>query len=326
MDVLLLSDDQIKSLLTPSEVIETVEKAFREKGLGNVQMPAKTYLYLKKHHGDLRTMPSYIETEDICGVKIVNVYPDNPKHGLPSVAAVIILIDPNTGLAASILNGTWITAVRTAAAAAVATKYLARKSSTTLSLVGAGVQASAQLMMITNILKIHEVRVYDIRPESTEQFVRNYNKKYGFKFVVCRTLQECVKGADVLCTTTPSTSPLIMNNWIEDGQHINAIGADAPGKEELDPEILKRSKIVVDDIAQAIHSGEINVPMTRGIITQENIYGEIGEIITASKKGRISEDEITVFDSTGLSIQDVSTAALAYDKARAANIGTQLSF
>ncbi|MFH0848627.1 MAG: alanine dehydrogenase [archaeon] len=327
MEILLLSDSQVKPLLKAEEVIEAVEMVFMEKAKGRVQMPSKTYVFIKKHEGDLRAMPSYIETLDACGVKIVNVHPNNPiRYNLPAIAAVVLLIDPKTGLPLSIMGGTWITALRTGAAGAVATKYLAKRDSSILSLVGAGVQATTQLMMISKILALKQVRVWDIRPERTQQLVDDSRKRYDFAFVACKTAEECVKGADVICTTTPATSPVVKNDWLEAGQHINAIGADAPGKQELDPEILKRAKIVIDDWDQASHSGEINVPFSLGIIGKEDVYGELGEIVAGLKKGRASDEEITVFDSTGLSIQDIATATIAYKKAKAENIGESFSF
>lgn len=272
-------------------------------------------------------MPSYIETLDVCGVKIVNSHPKNPTmYNLPTVAALVLLIDPKTGLPISIMGGTSITAMRTGAAGAVAAKYLARRDSSILSLVGAGVQATTQLMMINNTMKLEEARVWDIKPERTERFLNESPQRHNLKFVACRTIEECVKGADIICTTTPATSPLVKSEWLEAGQHINAIGADAPGKQELDPEILKRAKIVVDDMDQACHSGEINVPLNLGIIGREDIYAELGQIVAGMKQGRASDEEITVFDSTGLSIQDVATATIVYKKAKAENVGRLFSF
>lgn len=327
MEVVLLSDSEIGSLLVVNEVVQAVEDAFRQKAFGKVQMPAKSYLYLRKHNGDLRTMPSYIETTDACGVKIVNVHPDNRRrYGLPTIAATILLIDPKTGLPTSIMNGTLITAMRTGAAGAVATKYLARKNSTVLGIVGAGVQADAQLMMISSVLALRQVNVWDIKPESAERFVSSHRDEYTFDLTASRTLEKCLGEADVICTTTPARSPVIKDELITDGQHINAIGADAPGKQELDPDLLGRSKVIVDDREQAIHSGEINVPVQQGILKVEDIHAELGEIVAGLKEGRTSDSDITIFDSTGLSIQDVATATIVYGKARARSVGTRLSF
>lgn len=325
MKILLLTDREIKPLLEVNEVLEVVEQAFREKGLGRVQMPAKTYLYYEKYNGDLRVMPAYMESMDTSAVKVVNVHPDNRKFNLPTVMAVIILIDPKTGAPQAIMDGTKITAVRTGAAAGVATKYLARESSFKLGIVGAGVQASTQLAFMLQVASISEVRVYDVVEESKNQFLSKASKCYPeVRFISAASVEEVVAGSDIICTVTPSRKPIIMDEWIDFGTHINAIGADAPGKEELDPAILKRSKVVIDDWDQAWHSGEINVPVSKGLIDRNDIHGELGEIIVGKKKGRTSPREVTVFDSTGLAIQDTVVAKLVHKKATEKKVGTEI--
>lgn len=322
-EILLISDEQVKKLLSMEDTIATVEDTFMAKGLGKTQMPPKTYLTFERYDGDVRVMPSYLESLDSAGVKVVNVHPKNPaKYGIPTVMAVIILVDPKNGAVIAIMDGTYITAMRTGAAAAVATKYMARKGSKTLGLVGAGVQARWQLLAISKILKLEEVRVWSLPESSIDAFIRDEEKLYDFKLYPCRSCEECVSGVDVISATTPSTVPVIDRKWVLPGTHINAMGADAPGKEELDPKILLESRIVVDDLTQAIHSGEINVPISKGIINERNIYGELSEIVNGKKTGRESDEEITVFDSTGLSLLDVSTATQVYNRAKKNNVGT----
>ena len=326
MKTLLLRDDQVKKLLSMSEVMEAVELAFEQKGKGRVQMPAKLYLYFNKYNGDLRTMPSYLEELDISAVKIVNVHPDNPsKHKLPTVMAVIILVDPSTGFPLAIMGGTTVTDMRTGAAGGIAAKFLARKDSKIVGLVGAGAQARTQLMALFKVYnKLEEIRVWSRHPEPKRIFLSEAEKEYGnlCKFVPEESVRKTVEGADIVVTTTPSRKPLVMNDMVSSGMHINCIGADAVGKEELDPNILKRAKIVIDDWMQASHSGEINVPLNDKIITKEDVWGEIGEIVAGLKLGRISEDEITVFTSTGLAVQDAVTAKIAYDKALQNRVGS----
>lgn len=305
--------------------MEAVESAFKEKGLKRVQMPAKIYLFYKKYNGDLRTMPSYLEELDTSAVKIVNVHPDNrKKYNLPTVMAVIVLINPENGAPIAIMGGTTVTDMRTGAAGGVAAKYLARKDSKIVGFVGAGAQARTQLMALLEVYKrLEEVRVWSRSKETKQKFVAETEPIYGHlcKITAVETIKEAVEGADIVVTTTPSRQPLIMNTMVSSGMHFNCIGADAPGKEELDPTILKRAKIVVDDWEQASHSGEINVPLSQGIITKENIWAEIGEIVAGLKPGREKPDEITVFTSTGLAVQDAVTAKIAYDKAVEKKIG-----
>jgi len=325
LETLILTDDEVKKLVSMPEVVEAVESAFKQKGLGRVQMPAKIYLYYKKYNGDLRAMPTFLEDLDISAVKIVNVHPDNPiKNDAPTVRAVITLIDPTTGAPIAIMGGTTITDMRTGAAGSIAAKYLARNDSKVVGLVGAGAQARTQLMALLEVYKkIEEVRVWSRTEETKKNFVAEAQQAYGnfIQVIPAASIRKAVERADIVVTTTPSRKPLVTNDMVSTGMHINCIGADAAGKEELDPNILKRAKIVVDDWEQAAHSGEINVPLNRGIITKDNIWAEIGEIVAGLKPGRQRQDEITVFTSTGLAVQDAVTAEIAYCKAIANKVG-----
>lgn len=321
-EVLLIDEKEVAEILTMEETLEAVEVAFREKALRRVQMPPKVYVTIKKYDGDFRTMPSYLEDLDIAGVKIVNFHLNNPKlYGKPTIMATIILIDPHSGSPLSIMGGAHITAMRTGAAGGLATKYLARKNSKILGLVATGVQARTQLLAISKILDLEEVKAYDISKEALTKFVKEVEESYTVRITRCKSTEECVENADVISATTPATSPVIRKNWIRNGTHINAIGADAPGKQELDPMILKNAKIVVDDLGQALHGGEVNVPLTQGILRKEDVYAELGEVIVGSKPGRVRDEEVTVFDSTGLSLQDISTAFRVYEKAKAKSMG-----
>jgi alanine dehydrogenase len=191
-------------------------------------------------------------------------------------------------------------------------------------LIGAGTQARAQLMGLVEVYKkLDEVRVYDRNREAQRRFAAETELQYenSFKIILSENVKEAVIGADIVVTATPSREPLVMNDMISSGMHITCIGADAVGKEELDPAILKRAKIVVDDWEQASHSGEINVPLSHGLITKGNVWAELGEIVAGAKAGRQGDDEITVFASTGLAVQDAVTAKIAYKKALQNSIG-----
>jgi len=307
------------------EVIEAVEEAFRAKGLGKVQMPPKSYIYFNRYQGDFRVMPAYLEDIDAAGVKIVNVHPKNPQeHGLPTVMATIFLLNPKTGAPLAIMDGTLITNMRTGAGGAVAAKYLARKDSHVIAMVGAGAQARTQLIALSEVFDIDEVRVSDVVKGKAKKYAEEMGKQLGIEIKPMVDVGKVIKGADIVVTVTTARGPIVMDEWISDGMHINAIGADAPGKQELDPEILKRAKIVVDDLKQALHSGEVNVPLSEGIIARGDIYAELGEVITGKKPGRASRDEITIFDSTGLAIQDIATDWKVYQKAKKMGKGREV--
>ena len=325
LGILMLGDGEVRALLTMEEAVKAVEEAFKEKNLGRVQSPLKSYLFYERYNGDHRFMPAYLEKLDIAGVKMVNTHPENrSRYGLPTVAGIVVLADPKTGAILAILEATWITIVKTAAASAVATKYLAREEADTLGLVGAGLQAIAHLEALNQVMKLSKVKVWSRTRETAEKFVKRMAEQYAdVKFTVAETVREAI-ACDVLATLTPSKKPIVMEGWVKPGTHINAMGADAPGKQELDPMILKGAKIVVDDFEHSSHSGEINVPLTRGLISKEDVYGEIGEIILGEKPGRTSLSEITVFASTGVAVQDIATAEIVYRKALRQGFGVRI--
>jgi len=285
------------------EVNKAVESAFLDHGYGLVRMPPKVYVTLPG--GDFRTMPAYLPSLEIAGVKIVNVHPDNPQKGLPTVMAVTVILDPGTGKPTAILNATRLTDMRTGAAGAVACKYLSPKRRITLGIAGTGRQAEAQVLATAEEREIEKILVWSRNSRHAEEFAR----KMG-RFDCVSAGLEKICDADVIVTTTPSRTPIIRSEWVHEGTHINAIGADAPGKEELDPALLKRAQVFVDDMAQATHSGEVNVPIASGIYREDEIAGTLGEVVIGKKK-REGADRITIFDSTGLAIQDLAIAKIA---------------
>ncbi len=289
-----------------------VESAFADHGNDRVQMPPKVYVTLPT--GDFRTMPAYLPSLDIAGVKIVNVHPENPAKGLPTVMALTIILETTTGQPVAVLNATGLTDMRTGPAGAIAAKYLAPKKDCVLGIIGTGRQAEAQVRAIARELTVSEVRVWSRNQIHAEAFASRLDTPDNRSVSIERTC-DC----DILVTTTPSRSPLIQNEWIHEGMHINAIGADAPGKQELDPEILHRARVFVDDPAQAFHSGEINVPISKGLFQTWMIAGTLGEVVIG-KRRRERPDEITVFDSTGLAIQDLAIAKIAMQQGKAIDL------
>ncbi|MDW7732139.1 MAG: alanine dehydrogenase [Methanolobus sp.] len=323
MDILWLNQSDVKDVLDMPSTLLAVESGFREHGLKKVQMPPKSYLYFKKHNGDLRTMPSFMENKDIAGVKIVNVHPDNRERGLPTVMAVVVLNSTETGAPLAVMDGSYLTDMRTGAAGGVAAKYLARPDSKTVGMVGLGDQARTQLLALLKVMDIEEVKITCRKPGSCDSFEKEMQSIVNCDFIKKDSIRE-VCDCDVLVTTTPVRSPVVQSEWVHEGTHINAIGADAMGKQELALSLLKRSKVVVDDIVQASHSGEVNVPISSGVFSESDIYAELGEVVAGIRPGRESDEEITIFDSTGLAVQDLVTANLVYEKALEKGIGKKL--
>ncbi len=317
MKTLILTENDVKRVLTMRETMEVVERAFELHAKGMTQMPPKVYLTFEK--GDLRAMPAYLDGK--AGVKWVNSHPENPRRGLPTVMAVLIYNDPETGFPLAVMDGTHITNFRTGAAGGIAAKYLARKDSRIFGFVGCGRQAYTQFLALREVFNIELVKAYDVVERNAERFAK-FCEGFGVSAEVCDAKNAC--DCDVLTTTTPSRKPVVKSEWIRSGTHINAIGADAPGKQELEEEILLRAKIVVDDLEQAMHGGEINVAVSKGILRREDIYATLGEVVAGMKRGREDEDEITVFDSTGLAIQDIAVAGLVFRRAKEMDVGLEI--
>jgi alanine dehydrogenase len=315
--VMLVSADRIKEELSMRETIVAVENAFILQARGKTVMPSKIYLDLVDYHGDFRAMPAYID--GAAGIKWVSVFPKNREMDLPTVMGTIILSDPNTGAVLAVMEGGYITGMRTGAAGGVAVKHLARKNSSVIGMIGAGVQAKTQIIAIVEVLpRIKEVKVFDLNSESSAIFAKEMGEKLGITIIVVHSIEQAAD-ADIIVTTTPSTRPVLLKQHVKPGTHINAIGADAAGKQELEINILKDAKIIVDDVEQAIHSGEINVGLSRKLIHVNDIYSTLGHVITGTKKGRENDDEITIFDSTGLAIQDICCAKLVYERIKLNN-------
>jgi alanine dehydrogenase len=307
MPTLLLDNHAVCNIMKMADVIEVVENAFRMWGEGKATMPPKSYLLVES--GDFRAMPAALPGS--AGLKWVNVHPQNSRHNLPSVMAIIIYNDPETGYPLAIMDATRITAYRTGAASAIASKYLARRNSRTLGIIGAGYQANTQILAHARLFSFSSINVNDISSTAVQKLIKTF-PEYPIKS--CSVKEAAA--SDIVCTLTPSREPILKRDWIAPGTHINAVGADAAGKEELEYSILSDAMVVVDDIQQATAGGEINVPVKKGQYNSSQIYGTLAELVTGKKKGRTDNRAITVFDSTGLAIEDIAVARLIFEKAR----------
>ena len=309
METLILTEEDVEKLITMDEALKSVEEAFRLYALGEAEMPPKVYLEFER--GDLRAMPAHLM--GYAGIKWVNSHPENPKRGLPTVMALMILNDPETGFPLAVMDATFLTSLRTGAAGGVAAKYLARRDSKVLGFVGCGKQAYFQFEALRRIFDIGEVKAYDVRETAARNFVEHCMKA-GVDARTTSLQQACM--CDILVTTTPSKKPVVKAEWVGEGTHINAIGADAAGKQELEVDILLKAKVVVDDMEQAVHGGEINVAISEGRMKPDDIHATLGEIVAGRKVGRESDEEITVFDSTGLAIQDIAVGKVVFENAK----------
>jgi alanine dehydrogenase len=324
MQTRLLDGDTVDRHAPMPAVVDAVETAFAAHARGDVQMPAKTYVDLPEFDGDFRAMPAYLDAGDwqAAGCKWVNVHPNNrAAFDLPTVLATMLYSDPRNGFPLAVLDGTPLTRIRTGAAAGVATDYLAAPDADSFGVVGAGVQAAAQLAAVDVVRDVEDVVVADRDADRVAAFVEAHADDYDVRGGSVREAGHC----DVLSTVTPVEDPIVGPDDLGARTHVNAIGADAPGKHELADEVLTSAKIVVDDREQATHSGEINVPYAAGVLGDDDVHATVGEVVTGVAPGRTPEDGVTVFDSTGLAIQDVAAAHVAYERALDAGDGETLA-
>lgn len=322
---LILSRSDMMGLLTPAEYNSCVEQAYRMHGAGRYYMDPKGHIVLDKYPGEWEAMPSYIEEPEAAACKWVSIRERNrDQFDLPTVFSILIYTHPETGFPLAICDGSYHTVMRTGAAGAVSAKWLARKDSKCLAIVGAGHMAVGTLATCNEVFKWQEVRVWSRTQKTLDAFVREEQPKYeNFSICASTELKRVVEGADVVVTVTPARGAIVMEEWIAPGTHIAAIGADKGGDQELDPKIVQNARIFVDDIRQCRTDGEINVPLQQGIIKEEDIAGEIGEVIFGKKPGRTSDTEITLFDSTGIALQDSATVPMEYERAMAAGVGIE---
>lgn len=317
MKTLVLTQSDIEQVVDMAAVVPAIEDAFAAHGRGETQMPVKVYLELPELQGDFRAMPAYIEGS--AGVKWVNSHPFNPERfGLPAVLGMYILSDPATAQPLAVMDATLLTALRTGAAAGVATKYLARRDAGSVGFVGCGVQARTLHAALRTVMGPFDV----VAADRSEAAARAFADEVGGTTGDLAAAAAC----DVVCAATPVRTPILRREWFRPGTHINAMGADAHGKQELETQVLLDATVVLDDWDQACSSGEVNVPLASGDLTRDGIRGPLGEIVAGTLHGRQSPEEITVFDSTGLAVQDVALARLIYETARERGVGLEVDF
>ena len=312
-----LSDDEIAEILTMREAIDAVEAAFGEYAKGSVTMPPRSTIMLDRYGGSVSLMPSYLEETDALATKIISIYPDNPSKGLPTTAAWIVVNDPETGVIEALLDGTYLTAVRTGAVTGVAARYLAPKDSRVAAIIGCGIQGRTQAWAVAETCELDTLRIHDLSSESMRRFSEEMGPKLGVEIVQARSGAEAVSGADVVVTATTSRDPVVRREWLGERVHLSAIGSFYPDYRELDTDIIKEAKVVVDSREAVMEeAGDILIPIGEGAITEDHIHAELGEVVLGRKEGRTEEDGLTVFKSVGLAIQDSSVASLVLRKYR----------
>jgi len=315
--MLVLSDQDIAKLLSMEEAIGAVEGAFAQLRRGKVVMPARSTIMLPRYNGSISFMPSYLDESGAQATKIISIYPDNPKRGLPTTAAWIVVNNPETGQVEAFMAATYLTGVRTGAVSGVAAKYLAPKDAKVAAGFGAGAQARNQAWAAATVRKLDEIRVYDPIKPAVDKFASDMEARLGIPIVKSASGEEACRGADMVLTATTSKTPVVKRKWLGDKVHVSAIGAFYPDWRELETGIIADAKVVIDEWeAIKLESGDILIPIQEGAIKESHIHAELGELVTGEKNGRTPKDGLTVFKSVGIAIQDSSVANLVLKKGR----------
>ena len=323
--LLFLSSTEIKEILTMQDSIEAMESAFISLSKGSANVPQRTSLKLLEEKGEALFMPAYEKDSGLVTLKIVSVFKDNPSINLPKIQAMIFLMDANNGTPLAIMDGEYITTMRTGAASGLATKLLSRNNSEIAAIFGTSVQAVKQLEAIDCVRKLEKVYIFGLTIKDSQKFVEENKDKYTFQLIAAEDKSQ-ISDCDIICTATSSFTPVFEDKFLNEGTHINSIGSYKPEMSEIPEETIVRSKIVVDSLSACLkEAGDIIKPINKKLITKEHIYAEVGEIASGLKQGRENENEITVFKSVGVSIQDLAVASFVYSQAIETGRGTKIN-
>ncbi len=325
----LLSRAHVQEIITMEGAIGILEEAFADFAAGNVTMPVRTPITAPEYNGLSLFMPAYIPGLKALGAKVVTVYKDNPaKFGLPNVMGTIILLNPETGAPVCIMDGGYLTAVRTGAVSGLATKYLARLDAKVHTLFGTGVQARTQAWAVAKSRELKRCLVFSIDDDEKKQaFAGEVTKLTGVQTEVAKDAENAVRACDILTLATSAKEPIIDGSWVEPGTHINAIGSHAPGMRELDTATVVKSKVFPDSTEACMaEAGDFQIPVEEGAWSPDSIAADLGEVVAGSKTGREADNDITLFKSVGLALQDMATASYVYREAVERGIGHEFEF
>jgi len=329
MKTILLSRKDIERLLTMKDCMAAVEKAFADLAQGGAIMPQRTPIPTPEYEGVALFMPAYIKSMGALGAKVVTVYKNNmAKHKLPVVLGTIILLDDATGFPVAVMDGGFITAMRTGAVSGVATKYMARADAKVGMIFGTGVQAYTQVLAMCEARKFKKILAYSIDPgERKADFKRRVEAATKVAVEIVASPEKAVCEADVVTLATSAKDPIVNGDWFKPGTHINGVGSHAPGMRELDEKTVVKSKIVCDLISACqAEAGDFMIPANEGKWKWESVRGSLGDVVLNRIKGRENDEEITIFKSVGLAIQDMSTARAVYEKAKKDGAGMEFEF
>lgn len=321
----IVRQDEVPALLPMAECIEVVEAALRALAEGGAVLPLRRAMWLPDRSGLLGLMPAHLGPPRLLGVKVITLMPGNHGTELDAHQGAVLLFEADRGRLLAVVDASSVTAIRTAAASAVATRVLAREDAADLAILGSGTQAASHLGAMRAVREVRTVRVWSRSADHAGAFARRESERHGIAIEPVATAREAVAGADIVCTTTSATEPVLEGAWLAPGAHVNAVGACLPTARELDTEAIARSRFYVDRRESALHeAGDFLIPRAEGAVGDDHIAGEIGDVLVGRAPGRESAGEITVFESLGLGIYDLAAAHRVWRNAEAAGAGIEV--
>jgi ornithine cyclodeaminase/alanine dehydrogenase-like protein (mu-crystallin family) len=327
MKTLIVPQSDVARLLPMAECIDVMDATVRALARGEAILPLRQMVDLPEGERLLATMPSYLGTIDAAGVKAITVFPDNEGTELDSHQGAVLLFDGRNGRLLAVMDATAITAIRTAAVSGVATRALAREDAGDLAILGSGTQARTHLEAMITVRPIRRVRVWSRTPQNARRFAERESAARGLAVEVAATAREAVDGADLICTTTSARQPILLGEWVAHGAHVNAVGFGGPTGRELDTDMVVRSKLFADRRESALNeSGDVLIPRREGAIGEDHLLGELGEVLEGRVEGRSSPEDITLFESLGLAIEDLAAAHHIHARAVETGSGSWIEF
>ena len=326
MQILVINEKQIREIFTMKDAINAVKEAAISYSSGKTNIPLRANLNVKEYNGNSLYMYGYVPDSNALGVKLVSVYPDNPKLGVSACPATVILENAKTGEVNSILDGTYLTRLRTGALSGAASSFMSREDSKVFALIGTGGQAESQLEAILSIRDIEVIKIYSRNYDNVLKFIDRVSVGKKQKFVACKTSDEAIIDADIITAATTANEPVFDGKKVKKGCHINGVGSYTPEMSEIDENIIINSKVIVVDTMDGTinETGDFLKPMKKGIFKKEMITGELGELVSGKFSGRNNNDDITFFETTGAAVFDLVTGQKIYEKALELNIGNKI--
>jgi ornithine cyclodeaminase/alanine dehydrogenase-like protein (mu-crystallin family) len=325
MEILIINQDEVAQLLPMADCIEAMAGALQALARKKAVNPLRYGMWLDDRSGILALMPAQLVENSLMGVKVIAIFPGNHGTEFDSHQGTVMIFDTDHGRPLAILDASEITALRTAAVSGVATRQLARPDASRLAMLGSGVQAGTHLEAMLLVREIRQVTVWSRRPDHAAEFARRQSEQHNIEIQVAGTAREAVEDADIICTTTASPDPILLGEWLHPGMHINAIGSSVPSMRELDTEAVVRSRMIVDrQESVRAEGGEFICALEEGAIGEDHIAAELGEVLLGEIAGRETDEQITLFKSLGLAVEDLAAAELVYHRALEQQLGTSV--